>query len=147
MVGIFFGIHDIHRRMINTEEMAKVVAPVLRTDLLQFLAAQAILHQDDQKNKMQSSFSSNHPGEDVNLPDALIQAHEGLVSLKDHFMFSFDSSHVSRPRCCPSLATVRHLKQNGFLNNSYTRLGALFFLMQAVQSVWMWNNKNNPLRY
>ena len=36
-----------HRRRINTEEKAKVVAAVWGTELIQFLAALAILHQDD----------------------------------------------------------------------------------------------------
>ena len=36
-----------HKRKINTEEKAKVVAAVLGTELIQFLATLAILHQDD----------------------------------------------------------------------------------------------------
>ena len=53
--GLFTtGCHPLvmdpgHRRRINTEEKAKVVAAAWRTELIQFLAALAILHQDDQK--------------------------------------------------------------------------------------------------
>ena len=39
-----------HRRRIYTEEKAKVVAAAWGTAFLQFLAAQANLHQDDLKN-------------------------------------------------------------------------------------------------
>ena len=39
-----------HRRRIYTEEKAKVVAADWGTELRQFLAALAILHQDDLKN-------------------------------------------------------------------------------------------------
>ena len=42
--------------------MAKVVATVWRTEFIQFLAALAILHQDYLKNRMNSFFSSYHPG-------------------------------------------------------------------------------------
>ena len=55
-----------------TEEKAKVVAAVLWTECIQFLAALAILHQDDMKRsmnctrmncaRMNSSFSSNRHG-------------------------------------------------------------------------------------
>ena len=48
--------------MIHTEEEAKVVAVVWGTELIQFLAALSILHQDDLKNSMQSSYSSTCPG-------------------------------------------------------------------------------------
>ena len=41
-----------HRRRINTEEKAKVVAAVWGTEFLQFLAALAVFHYDDVKNKM-----------------------------------------------------------------------------------------------
>ena len=51
-----------HRRRIYTEEKAKVVAAVWETELLQFLAVLAIFHQDDLKNRMNSSFSVYHPG-------------------------------------------------------------------------------------
>ena len=58
------GLMDLcsHRRRIYTEEKAKVVAVVWGTELIQFLAAPAILHQDDLKNRTNSSFSSYHPG-------------------------------------------------------------------------------------
>ena len=44
------GLH--HRRKIKTEEKAKVVAADYGAKLIQFLAALAILHQDDLKNGM-----------------------------------------------------------------------------------------------
>ena len=50
------------RRRIYTEEKAKVVAAVWRTELIQFLHPLAVLHQDDRKNRMKSSYSSNRPG-------------------------------------------------------------------------------------
>ena len=40
------------RRIIKTEEKAKVVAAIWGTELIQFLAALAILHQDDWKKWM-----------------------------------------------------------------------------------------------
>ena len=46
----------VHRRRIYTEELAKFVASVCGTEFIQFLAAPAILHQDDLKNRMNSSF-------------------------------------------------------------------------------------------
>ena len=49
------------RRRIYTEEKAKVVAAVWGSELIQLLAAQAILHQYDLKNRMNSYFSSFHP--------------------------------------------------------------------------------------
>ena len=57
------GLHHVahygaQRRRIYTEQKAKVVDTAWRTDLIQFLAALAILHQDDLKNRMNSSFSS-----------------------------------------------------------------------------------------
>ena len=51
--------HSIHlhqRKRIYTEEKANVVAAVWGTELIQFLALLAILHQDDLKNKMNASF-------------------------------------------------------------------------------------------
>ena len=50
---------QLHRRRIYTEEKAKVVGAVWGTEFIQSLAALAILHQDDLKNGMNSSFSSN----------------------------------------------------------------------------------------
>ena len=41
-----------HRRRIKTEERAKVVTAVWGTELLQFLAALAIFHQDDLKKRI-----------------------------------------------------------------------------------------------
>ena len=52
----------IHRRRVQTEEKAKVVAAVWRTELIQFLAALAIVHPDDLKKGMNSSYSSYSPG-------------------------------------------------------------------------------------
>ena len=51
-----------HRVRIQAEEKAKVVAVVWGTELIEFLAALAILHQDDMKKGMNSSYSSYHPG-------------------------------------------------------------------------------------
>ena len=47
-----------HRRLIKTEEKVKVVVTVWGTELIEFLATLAILHQDDLKKGMKSSFSS-----------------------------------------------------------------------------------------
>ena len=41
------GIPLTHRRRINTEEKAKVVAVVYRTEYIKFFAVLAVLHQDD----------------------------------------------------------------------------------------------------
>ena len=41
-----------HRRRISTEEKAKVVAASWGTELLPFLAALAILHPDELKNRL-----------------------------------------------------------------------------------------------
>ena len=60
-VGLCFTPEKNHRRRINTEEKAKVVAAVWRTEFIQFLAALVILHQDNLNNRRNSSFSSNHP--------------------------------------------------------------------------------------
>ena len=45
-----------HRRRIYTEKKAKVVAAVWGTEFIEFLAALAILHQDDLKTRMNLSF-------------------------------------------------------------------------------------------
>ena len=45
-----------HRRRIYTEEKAKVVAAVWGTECIQFLATLAVLHQDDMKKRMNSSY-------------------------------------------------------------------------------------------
>ena len=39
-------MYKSQRRKINTEEKAKVVAAVWETELIQFLAVLAVLHQD-----------------------------------------------------------------------------------------------------
>ena len=44
-------MYKSQRRKINTEEKAKVVAAVWETELIQFLAALGIFHQDDFKAK------------------------------------------------------------------------------------------------
>ena len=46
------SLHFPHRRRINTEEKAKVVAAVWGTEFIKFLAALAIFHQTDLKNRM-----------------------------------------------------------------------------------------------
>ena len=52
-----------HRRRINIEEKAKVVAATWGTKFIQFLAVPVILHYGTiLKNRKNSSFSSNHPG-------------------------------------------------------------------------------------
>ena len=47
---------------MKIEEKAKVVAAGWGTELIQFIAALAIFHQDDLKKGMNSSYSSFHPG-------------------------------------------------------------------------------------
>ena len=47
---------------LQKEEKAKVVAAVWGMELIQFLAPLAILHQDDLKKGMNSSYSSYRPG-------------------------------------------------------------------------------------
>ena len=51
---VLFTVHSrwSHKRRRNTEEKAKVVAACWETELLQFLAALAILHQDELKNRL-----------------------------------------------------------------------------------------------
>ena len=48
----------MHRRRIYTEEKAKVVAAAWATALFKFLAAIAILHRDDLKNRMSCKIAS-----------------------------------------------------------------------------------------
>ena len=50
------------KRRFYTEEKVKVVVAVWGTNYIQFLAALAVLHQDDIKKKMNLSYSSNFPG-------------------------------------------------------------------------------------
>ena len=62
-VCVVNSMYSYRRRRIYTDEKAKVVTADWDTDLNRFLAALvAILHQDDLKNRMNSSFSSYHPG-------------------------------------------------------------------------------------
>ena len=49
---IALPVYRYHRRRIHTKEKAKVVAASWETEFIQFLAALAILHQDDLKNMM-----------------------------------------------------------------------------------------------
>ena len=49
------------RRRIKTEEQAMVVTAVWGTELIQFLTSLTILHQDDKKKGMISSYSLNGP--------------------------------------------------------------------------------------
>ena len=51
----------LHRRRINTEEKANIVAFVWGTELIQFLVELSIFHQDDLKKVMNSSYSSFCP--------------------------------------------------------------------------------------
>ena len=51
-----------HRRRIYTEEKTKVIATVWGTEFIQFLAALAILSQDDLRSGMILYFSSYHTG-------------------------------------------------------------------------------------
>ena len=57
MIAFLIGFSQTpnHRKIIFAEEKAKVVAAARGTVLLQTLAALAILHQDDLKNRMISS--------------------------------------------------------------------------------------------
>ena len=47
----------MNRRRVYTEEKPKVVVAARGTELIQFLAALATLHQDDLKNRMDSTYS------------------------------------------------------------------------------------------
>ena len=58
-------VRGLHRRRIYTEEEAKVVAAAWGTEVLQFLPAKAIFHQDDLKNRMKTFNFSNRPGETI----------------------------------------------------------------------------------
>ena len=51
-----------HGGRIYTEDKAKVVAAVWGTECIQFLVGLAFLHQDDMKNRINSSYSSYLPG-------------------------------------------------------------------------------------
>ena len=50
--GLMLQLRCSHSRRIDTEEKAKVVAAVWGPKLIKFLAALAILHQDDMKKRM-----------------------------------------------------------------------------------------------
>ena len=54
LFGAWFRRHGVraYSRRIKTEEKTKVVAAVLRTELIPFLAAQDIFHQDELKKRM-----------------------------------------------------------------------------------------------
>ena len=49
-LGVPLG--KIHRRRLSTEEKAKVVAAVWRTELIQFLDTLAVLHLDSLKERI-----------------------------------------------------------------------------------------------
>ena len=49
---VYCAVCSVHRRRIYIEDKAKVVAASWGTELLHLLAALAILHQDDLKNRM-----------------------------------------------------------------------------------------------
>ena len=55
-------VRPAHKRRFYTEEKVKVVVAVWGTNYIQFLAALAVLHQDDMKIRMNLSYSSNCPG-------------------------------------------------------------------------------------
>ena len=57
-----FDVDLDHLRRIYTEEKAKVVTAVWGTEFIQVLATLAILHPNEFKNSMNSSFSSCPPG-------------------------------------------------------------------------------------
>ena len=56
-----YSVYSPHRTRIRTEEKAKVVTAIWGTELIKFIAALAILHQDDLKMGMNSSYSSFCP--------------------------------------------------------------------------------------
>ena len=49
---VYCALCSVHRRRIYTEDKAKVVAASWGTELLKFLAALAILHEDNLKNRL-----------------------------------------------------------------------------------------------
>ena len=59
-IYLFFNVD--HRRRSHAEEKAKVVTAVWGIAFIQFLAVLVILNHVDLKNRMNSSFSSCHPG-------------------------------------------------------------------------------------
>ena len=77
---IYLYIDYTHRIRIYTEEKAKAVAGVWGTKCIQFLVALAILHQDNLKNRMNSSFSSYHSGAIHPFPHIILVS-EKLVQL------------------------------------------------------------------
>ena len=52
LLTLKLGLHIYCRRRINTEEKAKVVAAVSGTEFIELLAALAVLHLEDLKNRM-----------------------------------------------------------------------------------------------
>ena len=56
LVDFFYPFYN-HRRRIKTEEKAKVVAAVWGTESIYFFASQAIMHQDDLKNRINSTWT------------------------------------------------------------------------------------------
>ena len=62
VLDIELNNYYFHRIRIYTEEKAKLVAAVWGTEFIQCLAALVILHQEELKNRLNSSFPSYHPG-------------------------------------------------------------------------------------
>ena len=80
-------VHLIHIRRIYTEEKAKVVGAVWETELVQFLSALAILHQDDLKNWM--IFSQNRM---ISSQDRIISSQNRIISSQNRMMSSYSSN-------------------------------------------------------
>ena len=59
---VLFCTFLYQRRRVKTEEKAKIVAAIWGTEFIQFLAAVAVLHQDDLKKEMNSFYSLFLPG-------------------------------------------------------------------------------------
>ena len=67
-----FLVSRNHKRRVETEENAKVVAAVCGTEFIKFLAALVVLHKDDFE-EWDEFFSSNHPGADPILQIILVK--------------------------------------------------------------------------
>ena len=81
-----------HRRRINTEQQARVVAAVWGTELIQFLATLAILHKDDLKKRMNRKIDdhpvhttpNHHPPKKDVLPKNFLQIILSAIWLEQH---------------------------------------------------------------
>ena len=112
------------------EDKAKVVAAVWGTidpgsELIKFLAALALLHQDDSKNRMNSSFSSYHPGA-INL---------FLHTILVQFILVFISSWCKI--ACAARNWINSVPQTAalcilFCINPYSMIWDMFFLRTAT---------------